>query len=197
VAELVSVMAAMKALGMVVHVTGRANVVGLRRIPGNPNTFDDLMCCFYKLPGHWVFYAWPCTTDPGTYWLQNPTRVAGTAIVKPGQYLNSHRIGFHHIGKSNQYEAMQQVGTLRVWRDANKDTVLDYGRNEMTATGSGINIHKAGTDSANVDKWSAGCQVFKKSADFDVFMSIMRERRASGFGDLIDYTLLECPENQF
>ena len=34
----------------------------------------------------------------------------------------------------------------------------------------GINIHNAGASSTQVDKWSAGCQVFSHSADFEEFM---------------------------
>jgi hypothetical protein len=194
-----AVIAEMRRLGYVVFDAKDhdMNVVTLRRIPGTPNTFDDLLCCFYREKGAWIFNAWPCTTDPGSYHLQNPGRVAGTAIVKPGQYRASHEISFHHIGQPNQYEAMRQCGVLKVWRDADKDAELDYGMNEQDASNSGINIHKAGKDSSQVDKWSAGCQVFKKEADFLSFMEKMHLQKSSGLGSKISLTVLEWPAEKF
>jgi hypothetical protein len=162
-------------------------------MPGAPNVFDDKLCVFYKLGGVWKFHSWACTTDPGTYYLQNPMNVNGTAIVKPGQYRKSHKLGLHR----GAYEAMVQVGALTIWRDQDKDAVLDYGVNEVTATGMGINIHRAGTASTSVDKWSAGCQVFSKSSDFAEFMALIHKQSEAGLGDTISYSLLEWPAADF
>lgn len=53
----------------------------------------------------------------------------------------------------------------------------------------GINIHKAGVDSTFVENWSEGCQVFKRSKDFDEFMAIVRKSKAV-HGNSFTYTLI-------
>lgn len=191
--DLDSVLAAMKAKNYVVFEKKDydMNVVGLRRIPGTVNAFDDVLCCFWKQQGLWQFRSWPVTTDPGTFYLNAPMNVAGTAIVRPGQYRGSHKLGKH--GGATGYEAMVQIGTLGVWRDADKDSELDYGANPTSAQWAGINIHRAGTDSTKVDRWSAGCQVFKRSSDFAEFMALMHKQIEAGIGDTISYSLLEWP----
>ncbi len=54
----------------------------------------------------------------------------------------------------------------------------------------GINIHKAGVDSARVDDWSHGCQVFKRVKDFDEFMKIINKAKDI-HGNHFTYTLIE------
>ena len=57
----------------------------------------------------------------------------------------------------------------------------------------GINIHKAGQDSQWVENWSEGCQVFKKSADFEEFMKICRKAKEI-HGNSFTYTLIESSD---
>jgi hypothetical protein len=57
----------------------------------------------------------------------------------------------------------------------------------------GINIHKAGADSTYVENWSEGCQVFKKSAEFDEFMGLVK-KAATLHGNSFTYTLLESKD---
>ena len=54
----------------------------------------------------------------------------------------------------------------------------------------GINIHKAGKDSSDVNTWSAGCQVFKKTADFDEFIGLVKKQEAK-YGNKFTYTLID------
>jgi hypothetical protein len=54
---------------------------------------------------------------------------------------------------------------------------LNYDENKIQEGIFGINIHKAGADSTYVENWSEGCQVFKKAADFEEFMTIVRKAR--------------------
>ena len=56
----------------------------------------------------------------------------------------------------------------------------------------GINIHRSAKkgESTNVNKWSAGCQVFKNSLDYDIFICIC-EKSAEIYGNSFTYTLLE------
>ena len=54
---------------------------------------------------------------------------------------------------------------------------------------AGLNIHKAGADSQQVNNWSEGCQVFKKSANFDEFMKII-DLSVPLHGKIFTYTLI-------
>ena len=45
----------------------------------------------------------------------------------------------------------------------------------------GINIHKAGADTPSIDSWSAGCQVLKKSGDFNDLMQTVKSSRQNKF----------------
>lgn len=163
------------------------NIVGVRANTATPNSFDDSINVFYKdKNGGWQFKSNPATTDPGTYYLNNPMNVNGTAIVVPGQYINSHKIGLH----KNEYTALVQQGNITVTRDFNKDNKLNFKTGREETGFFGINIHKAGTSSTIVDKWSAGCQVFARSSDFDSFISLCRQH-SNLYGNNFTYTLLE------
>ncbi len=161
------------------------NIIGIRSHQKEANAFDDWLYLVYPdHTGKILTKVFPITTDPGTYWLKNPMHVSGTAILIPGQYIDSHTIGLHQ----KKYEALVQQGQLRVWRDKNSDNIIDTG-GEIYTDASGINIHRsnAKTESSVVEKWSAGCQVFKKVADFNVFMDICKTSGQKHF----TYTLLE------
>ena len=57
----------------------------------------------------------------------------------------------------------------------------------------GINIHKAGKDSTYVENWSEGCQVFKREADFNSMMEVVRKATQVGFKSFT-YTLIESKD---
>ena len=151
------------------------------------NRFNDYITAFYLFDGMWNFFPFVGTTDPGTFWRQNPENVNGTAILKPGYYKDSHMVGIHR-----GYKALQQRGPVTVYRDDNRDAVLNTtGMQEDTGI-FGINIHRASETiaSVQVDKWSAGCQVVQ---DPDCFTFLMRlcERSIGRFGNLFSYCLIE------
>ena len=56
----------------------------------------------------------------------------------------------------------------------------------------GINIHRSNpyNESKKVEKWSAGCQVFKKVDDFNEFMTICNKAREE-WGNSFTYTLIK------
>jgi len=165
------------------------NIIGVRSPETESNAFDDRLHCVFKSHGAWVDICWRITTDPGTYWLNNPSNVNGTAILVPGQYRGVYKIDLHN----GQYEALcQRLGPVTVWRDNNKDDVLDWDVDEDTGY-FGINIHRSSTregGSTQVDKWSAGCQVFADPDEFAIFMAIVK-RAAVIWGDAFTYTLLD------
>jgi hypothetical protein len=163
------------------------NIVGVRNsATGNKvtNAFDDFLTISYKEGGQWKFHIWPATTEPGTKGVKEYHNAAGVARLVEGQYRGSHTIRLHQ----GKYEALGQAKNVKVYRDANKDMVFD--ETKITEGLYGINIHKAGADSTYVENWSEGCQVFKKSADFETFMSICRKAKDI-HGNSFTYTLIE------
>lgn len=164
------------------------NLVGIRSASTTANRFDDWMTVTYLSDGSWLSYAFPCTTDPGTYYRLNPANVNGTAVLKPGQYRGVYQLGVHR----GEYRALVQVGAVTVWRDANRDDVLDT-RGQPEETGLfGINIHRASPSgpSVQVDRWSAGCQVLQDPTHF-AFLLALAERGLVVHGPRLTYTLIE------
>jgi hypothetical protein len=161
------------------------NIVGVRTTQ-QPNKFDDTMCVFWKDDNNkWILKQYPCTTDPGTYYLLKPMNKLGTAILKEGQYIDGYKRGLH----KGQYTALRQAKNVVVYRDSDRNAIFDFNARETTGM-YGINIHKAGKDSSEVKNWSAGCQVFKKSADFDEFIGFVKKQEAK-YGNKFTYTLVD------
>jgi hypothetical protein len=166
------------------------NIVGVRNSSTGDkvtNVFDDFLTVSYKEGGEWKFHIWPATTDPGKKGVMEYHNAAGVARLVPGQYRGSHTIGLHQ----GKYEALKQQKPVKVYRDKDKD--MQYDENIIQEGVFGINIHKAGADSTYVENWSEGCQVFKKSVDFDSFMKIMN-KAASIHGKSFTYTLIESKD---
>lgn len=69
------------------------NLVGIRTSSIEANTFDDWLTVFYKFDNVWNSFAFPATTDPGTFYRKEPLNVKGTAVMKPGQYRGAYKIG--------------------------------------------------------------------------------------------------------
>lgn len=122
--------------------------------------------------------------------MKRPMNVDGTAILCPGQYRGVYRISKHR----GKYDALcQRAGDVTVWRDSNRDLEHDM-LDETKDTGRfGINIHKGGRNSSRVEKYSAGCQVFKNDSDFNEFMATMKTAKGR-FGNSFTYTLLESED---
>jgi hypothetical protein len=166
------------------------NIIGIRNSDTGSkvtNVFDDLLTVSYKIGDVWHFKKWAATTDPGTKGVKEFHNAQGVARLVPGQYRGSHAIGLHQ----GKYEALKQAKPVKVYRDANKD--MTYDTKLITEGIYGINIHKAGADSTYVENWSEGCQVFKKSADFDEFMALVK-KAATLHGNSFSYTLLESKD---
>ena len=96
------------------------NIVGVRNSNTKnkvTNAFDDCITVSYKKEGEWKFFCFPCTTDPGTHWVENIMNKRGVAILKPGQYRGSHKIRKHQ----NRYEALGQQRPMKIYRDKDLD----------------------------------------------------------------------------
>lgn len=155
------------------------HLVGIRSNANVQNEFDDLIGV---IDGEYV--AWySCTTNPGTHWLLNLLNPKGAAVLKPGQYVDSWKVGMHQ----GKYEALVQCAPITVYRDADKDTIAEE-QGKLDTGLFGINIHRANPKliSKFIDKWSAGCQVLNDPVQFDY---LLNKCKLSGLNKFT-YTLL-------
>ena len=192
--ELQRVMAVMKNRGFVVFDDPRGhdlNLVGIRTRSVEGDAFDDWLTCFYRVQEAWQYFAFSATTDPGTYYRQNLANVDGTAIVVPDQYRGLWQIGKH----KGRYAALVQRSDVRVYRDGNRDRVLNTAGQPIQKGRFGINCHRAsiGGPRGTIGRYSAGCQVLQDDAHFDFLMALCR-RAAERFGNSFSYTLLREEE---
>lgn len=165
------------------------NIIGVRSAQTHAGKFDDQILVIYRdEKKRWRQHVFAATTDPGTYWLENPMNPQGTAILKEGQYVDAYRMGLH----KGKYVALVQRKPVTVLRDYDRNSTLDF-LNGVPDTGLfGINIHRAlrkGT-ALVVDRFSAGCQVFKQAEDFYFFIDLCYRHRAL-YGNNFTYTLLD------
>lgn len=172
------------------------NIVGVRNSETDnvvTNKFDDCLTLSYNVDGEEKFHCFGATTDPGTHWEQNILNKDGVAILVPGQYRSSHKIGLH----AGKYEALRQDKPLKVYRDKNKDGIYDMLEENIHEGIYGINIHRAtkweGKKSTQIDKWSAGCQVIAANDDFRLFMEIAHNAE-NIWGNAFTYTLIESKD---
>ena len=162
--------------GYEVFTGGDINTIGVRSVPGVPNRFDDKMHFVWWCRNHWEHKVVACTTDPGTYWIENPMNVDGAATLEPGQYVRAYKFDKHR----GKYMALCQRGAEVKFRrtDTPDELESDY---------IGANIHHAGENfSEYVNRWSACCQVIQKIEDWDMAMGIWLASQQKWF----TYTLL-------
>lgn len=164
------------------------NIVGVRADSNVPNKFDDKMYVFWNSENGWQGKYFTVTTDPGTYWLNNPMQKEGTAILKQGQYINSHKIGLHQ----GKYKALTQQKPVTVIRDYDRNALLDFNNGKEDTGLFGINIHRANAvgTTKTIDKYSAGCQVFENADDFAKFLELA-EKHNTMYGNNFTYTLVD------
>ena len=172
------------------------NIIGIRnsKTKGRvTNSFDDLLTIAYKIDGEWKYHEFPCTTDPGTHWVENVLNDRGVAILKPGQYRGSHKLRLHQ----GKYLALGQKKPMKIYRDANLDGKYDLIEESVREELIGINIHRAtgrsGGKSTRVDKWSAACQVIADNDDWHEFLDICQNAREI-HGNSFSYTLIESKD---
>ena len=84
---------------------------------------------------------------------------------------------------------------MTVIRDDNKDRALGFGLTKFDTGIFGINIHRSNpnTESTQVNKWSAGCQVFAVKKEWDEFIHLCQEKFAV-HNQRFTYTLLNVED---
>jgi hypothetical protein len=165
----------------------KMNIVGLRK-KINTNLFDDILFqAFMDDKNTAYIQRYSITTDPGKQSLINPSNRKGTAILSPGQYVDTYAIDYH---RGNYLALCQRLGPVTIYRDIDKDANHDFNSLQIEKGFFGINLHKAGVLSKLVDGWSAGCQVFAKESDFNVFMRL-NKTHSKRHGNKFTYTLID------
>lgn len=165
----------------------KLNLVGIR-LTNKTNLFNDVLYVIYNdNNGVEHIKEYKITTKPGNSYLKTPLASKGTAILVPKQYKDSYSIGLH----SGRYEALRQTKAISVYRDNDKNTVINMLPNSIQVGLFGVNIHRsnARSESTYVNKWSAGCQVFSRVNEFNEFMALARKSRKIN-NNSFTYTLL-------
>jgi hypothetical protein len=168
------------------------NLVGIRGASHDSTKFDDTLLVIYRdEEKEWVVENYEITTDPGPSILRKPINRAGTAILVPGQYRATYRIGTHG-GSFRHVALIQRGGPVKVYRDNDKDRRLEMEDESIQEGMFGINIHRHSRpdEKEYVYGSSAGCQVFKSTHAFSKFM-VTCNKSADMFGNSFTYTLLD------
>jgi len=113
-------------------------------------------------------------------------------LLVPAQYRSTWTIGLHQ----GKYKALTQLKPVKVYRDNDRDLILDYDSATIDEGMFGINIHRSNPSTTSVinERWSAGCQVFASPTDFAEFLNLIDES-ARRYGNAFTYTLIT--ENDF
>jgi len=162
------------------------NLIAVRRRGRNPDGYTGQMHAVYRRGGEWVEHRWPCTTVPHRRYLLEPLHPDGTAVLRPGQHRGHWHLGQHAPGKAWEHLALVQDserGPVQVWRDSDRDGIVDP--SALTFDAFGINIH-AGTA-------SAGCVILPHREHLDHLVRLCLESTGAGWGDHFTLTLLESP----
>lgn len=168
------------------------NIVGIRNLNSNrDNEFDDKLIVAYKTADIWITEEFIITTDAGAYWLTKPDYKPCAIYKHPQQARGAYKIGLHR----GKYEALVQIYPVEFWRDGNKDEHADYNCSQIFKERIGLNIHRSSTRESGshyVDKWSAGCQVFKYADErgFKRFMWLCKQQIESLGYKSFTYTLI-------
>jgi hypothetical protein len=161
------------------------NIFGIR-CATDTNFFDDLICVAYRDQNlESIVEIFQGTTDPGKHWLKHPMNSDGTAILCEGQYRSTYKIDKHR----GKYDALcQRLGKVTVFRDNDKDSKHDLDPETEQSGYYGINIHKSNPYIKYVDRYSAGCQVFRLDSHFNRLM-FLAFKSAEIYGNSFTYSL--------
>lgn len=139
-----------------------------------PNQFNDRRIVIEFVDGiPKIKGIWEATTEPGTYWVNNPMNPKGAARIQFNQF-KAWRVGTH----KDQFPALVQVDNITVHRDFDRNGSRT-GDKLDTGSDFGVNQHHAkDAPRHDIGRWSAGCLVGRSKAEHDQFMEIiMQDRR--------------------
>lgn len=178
------------------------NMIGIRKDRIFDNTFDDRLVVLYKNASNiWEFREIKWTTMPGTlgkHGVYDPITVlgiTGVATLKPGTYKDVYTFVDTYRGWLN-YPYWQQTGNLTIYRDGNKNDILEDVNPQQTGTIFGINIHRMSNNGVETNQlnsawvsWSIGCQGAPEPT-FKTLLPYAREH-VKNIGNKFTYHLVE------
>jgi len=168
------------------------NLFGIRTPDSSPESFNDLIGVIYQ-DEHKVYHCklFKATTELGVKYLKNPVNGLGAGIIAEGQYPSVWKYA-KHWGKF-KYPMLRQVSTFKVYRDNNKDDVIDLDAETLeNNTNGGFQLHKAYHNSyaTKIGGISAGCQVIQDPWEYEYLMAILNQSiKVTGY-DRFTYTLI-------
>lgn len=161
------------------------NLFAIRNTSGShDNTFNDLIGILYKVSGEWKLMRYDATVDPGYHYLQNPMSSKGCAIMTEGQHRGAFKLGMHQ----GKYKALVQNKNVKVYRDNNKDTKLDFVSPETGFFGINLHYYNSKKTIETIGTSSAGCSVVYDPADLASILAIC-EIASKAWGNSFTYTI--------
>lgn len=160
------------------------------------NLYNDIIGHAFKDEfGNGVALAFRGTTKPGLYWLKNKLGgVKGTFILAPGFYPGAFKLGQHHVGKPNAYDAYVQAksGLFIGWRDNDSDGEFDMVGPPTYTDVVGLNQHH-GNDGELVGPYSAACQVIQEDKEHFIGVAVGK-RHIELYPNSFNYALFQLPK---
>jgi hypothetical protein len=171
------------------------NIVGIRNSLAvknqYQNRFTDLLVVMSPESKKQVSI-YKATTTPGIAFLYMPFRnwwmssalkdtinPNGLGILQPGVY--DYTIGSHRGKYQALIQGKSKAGRLKPVEKPEDLRFPTFTPSNVQEGNFAMNIHKAGKDTSSIDSWSAGCQVFKSSDDFDKMMEKARNSGQTSF----------------
>lgn len=162
-----------------------AHIIGFRTPRYNRKCCNKFVDYIALIVDGKLYGPWPATTRPGLYYTKKPMNGRDTCSIYPSQYIDSFQTGIFKT-----YTAIRQIKPIKYYVDDNKDAYHDDDEAKTQIAIRSTHIHKAGRASLLVDRWSAGCQVFAKEADFNTFMKLVDKKGSGSNRNIYTYTLL-------
>ena len=190
------------------------NIWGIRSDNQHAGFFDDTLVVWSDS----YYNKFTVTVDPSDLYLLNPIHKKGTAIIKPGQYRGVWKKGFHQ--RREDHPALVQVNPIKVYRDFNKDDILDWEKpkynysiiKRIDANTSvqeflnaehkivfkihtgifGINCHRASKwkIKERVGLYSAGCVVHNNPIRYEKEFLNVIDKAITNWGNSFSFTLV-------
>jgi hypothetical protein len=165
----------------------RVNLIGIRASNLTGLYDDTLIAFFFNRNKDVIWRQYPYSSKPTGYWLLNPMKKEGCAIVKDDeQYLN-----LWTLGEFKDRNALLQRGAeIKVFRDKTGDLIIDRRLSTIEEGWFGIHLHRLWeSHEQERDKTSAGCQVIDKRYLAEIWDMCKLDQRTNGT-KRFDYTLI-------
>jgi len=165
------------------------NIIGIRSTDLQPNTFNDwIVAAHLRSNGTWACYPLQATTDPGVKGRLSPGNPKGIGAIVPGQYRGLWKLGLHKGSP-----ALVQSAPVKLYRDNDRDAVLEFVPSHIDSGMFGIDLHGARKTigaSELVDGWSEGCQVLAANEDLQFVLRLVELQATATGHNAVSYTLL-------